>query len=194
MENSARNWTLPLLSFLVLGLGISAGIYVVNRPEKIENKVAVAPQDRQAPVKSPQGPGTAILGFATQINSLTLTEEESLSVTIDTGGEKVSAVEIHLSFDPKLVKVKEITPGSFFAEPIVLDKAKIDNKLGAATFVVGSGPQTKSGKGEIVKVKVIGLKIGQGTIRLEDSTKVAAVGREYNVLKDTGEISIKVSD
>ncbi len=56
--------------------------------------------------------------------------------------EEISALSyrLEITFDPAVVTIQEITPGSFFNQPKVLER-QIDNQTGKVSLVVGPVPQ-----------------------------------------------------
>lgn len=65
--------------------------------------------------------------------------------------EIVVGVDLDISFDPNLVEITKVTPGSFFANPQILTN-NIDNKKGEVKFSVFSYPG-KSGSDSLVNLE-----------------------------------------
>lgn len=76
----------------------------------------------------------------------------STDVIIDTGNNKVTAVQLELSFNKELTKVS-IKPGSFFKNPIELLN-RVDNQKGTISFALGTG---------VVRGRIKGVR-GKGTV------------------------------
>jgi len=72
----------------------------------------------------------------------------SLDVKISSGENKVTAVQLEMSYDPKAINVTDILPGTFLNNPIVLLK-KIDEQNGRVSYAVAikPGDETISGNG-----------------------------------------------
>jgi hypothetical protein len=60
------------------------------------------------------------------------------NVAITTERKKVTAVQIELTYDPKVLTNVDIKPGSFFPNPTILSK-KIDAVKGRISYVLGIG-------------------------------------------------------
>jgi len=75
------------------------------------------------------------------------------SVLIDTGSNKISGVELQMSYDPKFLQNVDVKAGTFLLKPLVLTK-KIDSQKGTITFTLGITPGQKgvSGKGTIAVI------------------------------------------
>ena len=172
MESALKGWSIAALClsiiFLVCFTLLSSSSNNVQRP--------------QTSTKAGENQVTTTT-LALSPDSLTLKSKTivSVSVNIDTGGDKVAAVKLHISFDPKVVKVDSVTPSTFFTKSSILHK-EIDNKAGIAQLVVGS-IEPKSGNGELALVKITALKDGDPMLKISEESEVSAIGKTYNVLK-----------
>jgi len=110
----------------------------------------------------------------------------AVDVNINTEGDKVTAVQLELSFDPKAIVVTDIRPGTFFKNPIPLIK-RINEKDGVISYALGINPGENgiSGKGTIavISYKEVG-QIGTYTqINFLPKTLVTASETDKSVLK-----------
>ena len=64
----------------------------------------------------------------------------SLPITITTGKNKVTAVQLELQYDPKVLTNVVVAPGLFFKNPVVLLN-QIDVKTGRISYAFGISPQ-----------------------------------------------------
>jgi hypothetical protein len=73
--------------------------------------------------------------------------------TITTGENKVTVVQLELSYDPKAISNVTITPGTFFKNPTVLLN-KVDPTLGRISLAMGvsMGESGASGSGQIATI------------------------------------------
>lgn len=126
------------------------------------------------------GKGSVTLTLTPSDTSLVAGKGVNADVALDTKGEKVTVAELQLSFDPKVIHIEDISPGSFFKEPVVLQK-EIQNGGGKAVFIVG-GMEGALGTGTIAKVKVVGTGKGSSALVFTRMTKVAAVDKVDSVL------------
>lgn len=113
------------------------------------------------------------LSFAPPKTSLSVGEEGTLGVFIQ-AKEPVTAVELHLSFNPSILEVENIVQASFLLSPTVLEK-KIDNEKGKITFILG-GLDGKKGEGEVATIFFNSKSPGTTVVEFDFETKAAVVG------------------
>ncbi len=125
-------------------------------------------------------------------NPLTISSSSaSVDVSIDTKTNKVTAVQLEISYDPKqLTNVNIAAPksGGFFDNPIVLLK-KIDEKKGLISFALAISPSqaAKQGTGNVATITFTSLitPVGQTEIKVLPETLVTAEGVSSSVLKSS---------
>lgn len=178
---------------LIIVLSVIAGIAVF---------VAVSPKNEtpgnvsQPAVVTLPTP-TPVMAYTTLSllpNPLTIsTASASVDVSIDTKTNKVTAVQLEISYDPKKLVNVDIAPATFFDNPIVLVK-KIDPKKGLITFALGISPtQTaKIGTGNVATITFTSAisKGGQTEIKVLPETLVTAEGVSSSVLKSSSGTTI----
>ncbi len=127
--------------------------------------------------------------FSSPVSSISA-KTYTTDVTIDTGNNKVTAVQLELSFDPKLITNVDIKPGSFFVNPTELLK-KINNQEGSVSYAIAGGLLTgnRSVKGQGVVATISFEEIGSADettyIKFLPKTLVTAEGIDKSVLKTT---------
>lgn len=88
------------------------------------------------------------------------------NINIEPNGNKVTGIQLDLSYDPKVITVTDIKPGPFFPNPTVLDKI-IDTATGKVTLTVGTSfgtdAITTNGSVAILTFK----KIGEGNVTVD---------------------------
>ncbi len=134
--------------------------------------------------------------LAATSSSLT-TLNYSIPVNIETGKNKVTAVQLELQFDPKVLTNVVATPGSFFKNPTGFWN-QIDAKTGRISYAFGIGltDQSVMGKG-IVATLTFAAKVRtpqQTSILFLPKTLVTAEGTTKSVLKQTSNIQIIVGE
>ncbi len=115
--------------------------------------------------------------------------------TGDGGNNSLSAVQLSLSFDPKILQITQLTPGNFFSNPTVLLK-NIDNQKGKINYALGSlKPQSGEKTLAILTVKLISTTSPAGTkISFSSDTKAADVQEgSNNVLKSITDLTFMVT-
>ena len=167
-----KNWSLAFLCLALIVVGTFS--YLVSGTEKLSlNKVSVQASGEKK---------TTILTLNPANITVKKDVETLVTINIDTNEDSVSAVETILSYNPKIIEVADITPGSFFEKASVLEQT-INQKKGNVTFALG-GIRAKQGKGTVAKIKIKGLQKGRSNLGLEGS-RAAAVQKSFNVLKET---------
>lgn len=180
--------------FLLLFLFFLAGglVLLYNNGGKIINtNVSIAP-----PLVSPEPTPTpsvqTTLSFSP--NPLVIASPSgTLEISIDTGTNKVNAVQIELSYDPNAITNMKILQGTFFSDATQLLNT-IDAKNGKASYVLVISPsgRAQSGKGTVATVAFTNkLPSGQKTtITFTPKTLVTADDTPISVLKATDSATI----
>lgn len=101
-------------------------------------------------------------------------QKNTISIAIETNSNTVSAVDLTVSFDPKILRIDDVAPGDFFVDPTVLIE-RIDNTSGTLTYAIGS-LKPKKGTGKVVTLTLAGRRAGTTHITITENTKVAATG------------------
>lgn len=173
MESALKGWSITALSLSIMFLSTFMLATITSSPER-QNTRTLAPAQEEMET-------TTTLALSPTQSSPKIKAQETLSVNINTGGDKIAALKLHLSFDPKIVKVDSIAASAFFDKANVLHK-EIDNKAGSIVLVFGS-IEPKSGSGEAAILKFTGIKKGDANFQISGESEAAAIGKTYNVLK-----------
>ncbi len=177
---------------LIIVLSVVAGIAVF---------IAVSPKN-ETPQGAPQAsipkptptPNIAFTVLAIMPNPLTISSPStSVDVSINTQTNKVTAVQLELSYDPKQLTNVNIVQGTFFDNPIVLLK-KIDEKKGIISFALGISPSqtAKMGTGSVATITFTSnlVKGTKTEIKMLPETLVTAEGVAPSVLKSSSGTTI----
>ncbi|MDP2672081.1 MAG: cohesin domain-containing protein [Candidatus Daviesbacteria bacterium] len=121
----------------------------------------------------------------------------SLPANIETGANKVTAVQIELQYDPRVLTNVSIVPGSFFKNPEVL-LSQIDAKTGRISYALGASLKDPgvSGKGTVTTIQ-FQTKAGipqETSIIFLPKTLVTAEGLTQSVLKETTNSLLKIGE
>lgn len=110
----------------------------------------------------------------------------STNVNITTGSDKVTAAQIELSFDPKVLLNVDIKTGNFIQNPVVLLK-KVDQQNGRISLAIGVplGEKGVSGSGTVATITFTEEPSATGSTVLDflPKTAVTAQGVAQSVLK-----------
>ena len=114
----------------------------------------------------------------------------SLPITISTGNNKVTAVQLELQYDPEILAQVAVVPSAFFPNPVTLLN-QIDTKTGRISYAFGVGPTATgiTGNGMLAKLtfqaKALSDVAKQTSITFLPKTLVTAEGSLQSVLKQT---------
>lgn len=150
-------------------------------------KSSVPLQEIQRVPTTSVAPSQVVLSLSP--NPLVISSQSAtIDVTIDTGVSNATAVQLELLYDPKMVTSIDVSPASFFANPMTLIK-NIDRKNGRVSFAFGISPtgSPRKGTGTVATVTVkTSLRPGQQTtLSFSPKTIVTAAGSSTSVLKSS---------
>ncbi|MEW5805305.1 MAG: cohesin domain-containing protein [Patescibacteria group bacterium] len=135
------------------------------------------------------------LYFEPQNSSVNPDNSFSLKVKINPGTNRVSAIELYLSFDKTRLRLDSIGVSSAFST--VLKSAAINNTAGTASITVGSPPASPvSAVSDLVTLNFkakTGAAAGNASVAVVNTTKAAALGETGNVIISSGYGSAVVS-
>ena len=173
-----------LLTVITTGLLILA---IASQKEEIEQLSTTSP------TVSPT-PNEAILSLS-QSNQTTKTDgTKQVDLWIDTGKNKVTAIQMELAYDPNVLSDIKVVPAFFIENPVILFN-QVDTKNGRVSFAVGisSPDKTLSGKGIIATINYRVLpsaKADNTTLHFLSKTGVSAEGIKGTVLKETNDLNL----
>lgn len=168
--------------------------------------VALAPLFRQTP-KEPSEPTTgeptvtptppAFTTINLSPNPVTITQDGTIEVVIDTGDNELTAVQLEIAYDPAYLTNVTMTPGSFFPDPIELLNT-VDDQTGRVTYALGITPaQTPvRGSGAVATItfqKNLSSGPGQTQVDLLPKTLVTQQGVGPSVLKSTSGTTVIIA-
>lgn len=152
--------------------------------------IALAPKKAPTPEKSAPGTGAtpdyahSVLSIAQPV--LTPAGTYSSSVSIDTGSNQVTGVQLELSFDPTKLQIVDIKPSTFFPTAAELGVKKIDNVNGTISYalIAGIGKAGVSGSGDVAVItfRQIGKTGDTAELKFEAKSLVTAAERAESVM------------
>lgn len=116
--------------------------------------------------------------------------EQSVDLNMSTGGAKVTAVEVVLTYDPKIIGTPSVTKGSYFSN--VLSSPKISNGKIVFTYAVAPDDTGKTISGTIATIKFKPIAKGVTNMTFTSDTSAVAEGITDDVIKSTMESQINV--
>jgi len=180
--------TFILISLLVL---VTIGLLAIALIPSVKSPINIVPKPTPATLSYAQ----TKLSLSTPVK-LTLNNYSS-DVLISTGNNKTTAVQLELTYDPKVLTNVDIKSGVFFTAPVVLLK-KIDTVNGRISYALGINPSQKptSGSGIVATISfstVSGTTAMQTPINFSPKTAATAVGYAQSVLKQSTGVLFSLS-
>ncbi len=144
------------------------------------------------PTSIPQSTFTTNPALATSVLSFNK-NDSSVDVYLDTGKTPVSGVQFALSYNPQVLINVQVTPGTFFDTPVVLQNSVDDTKgIIYYTMALKPGDQPKKGQGIIATISYTVAQEAQQstTLRFLPQTKITSEGINSSILKKTTTITL----
>ncbi len=181
--------TLLLIVFLLLLTGIFVFIAVSQNSTPTQKQSAAV----VAPTKKPSQAFTT-LAFSSPVVA---GNTQSVDVMIDTHGvkNKVTAVQLELSYDPAQITTITAKPGPFLENSFALISPSDPKKTGRVTYALAISPTAKgkSGSGVVATLSFQTLSAkANTTIHLLSTSLVTAEGIAQSVLKTTGDVPLTI--
>lgn len=156
---------LAIIIFVLIFASVPAGVYLIQKRQELRSRAL---------------PNT-VLSLEPATASHNINEVFLVNITIETGTNIVAAADIDMSYDPQVLSLEEILPGTFFDSPTELRKeigvpGKIYYSLGSLT--------PKQGSGIIAIISFRGLTAGTSSVTFDSTTIVAGID-EGNILENT---------
>jgi hypothetical protein len=107
-------------------------------------------------------------------------------VNIDSGTNKVTGIQLSISYDPKVLTNVDIKPGTFLPDGTVISK-QVDAQKGTITFLLGTsqGKKGVSGTGQVAVISFTKVIPDDTNLSFLPDTLVSAEGYDQSVLSKT---------
>jgi hypothetical protein len=182
--------------------GLTAGTNYTYFVEAIDATGNISPKSNTAtvttpsnptPTPSPTGlPKVVNLTMAPPTVNTSPNQTFTVSLNMNTGGDNVSAVDLHVAFDPTKVQAQSVTAGTML--PVVLVAGAFDNTAGTATITLGSQPTTPAnGSGTVATITFKAIASGSTSVNYAVTTQTASVGKTGNTLNSAAGSAITIS-
>lgn len=195
-ESSRRKPPFLVIVGIILLIAITSALWLFARGKQkgqvdLEPMTSELEQIEETDQLAPASFQDTILFFTTPL-SVTSGKKIALPISIDTGDNTVSAVQLKLQYDPRVLSQVTIEPGQFFDNPSVL-QSLLDQSRGIVLFVLGSlKPKQGSGQIVILKATIAPGAAGETTISFAPETEAAAINELGNVLKQAEAITLQI--
>ncbi len=122
-----------------------------------------------------------------------LNGNSTADILINTQGNKVTAVQLEMTYDPQVLGNVDIKPGPFFTNPTELLKKTDGGKISYA-LGVGLGQKGVSGNGIVATISFTKLaNTGKTSINFASKSLVSAEGVIQSVLRNTKGVTFDLS-
>ncbi|MEK7573176.1 MAG: cohesin domain-containing protein [Patescibacteria group bacterium] len=162
--------------------------------------IALAPKKSNVPkdtdVASRPAPSYAHTTMKINTPAKSASGVSSAIVSIDSGGDNISGVQLELSFDKTKLQIVDVVPGAFFPAPTELIN-KIDNVNGTVSYalIAGIGKAGAKGAGEVATItfREIGKAGEIAAINFEPKSLVTSSETDQSVLKTATSTTFTIS-
>lgn len=144
----------------IIALGIIALLIVV-----IVGLIFLIPKDKIVPANK----ALISLPVPAKINA---GQKITVPIIIDTKGDNINAAEVYINFDPRLIRVDEITKDGSFFKIWIGDEPKYSNEKGEISFAGGLPKPGFTGKGQIGTITVTALKNQDAQLVFTPKTRI----------------------
>ncbi len=174
------------LALFVIGLFL---LFSQKPPTPTETTTSSIPAVNPTPTDAP---AHTLLFFSPSPLSLT-NSSGSVSIDINANGDNISAIQLELQYDPKILTNVDIVPGTYLQNPVVLLK-KISPQTGQISFALGltTNATNLPTTGTVAKLtfQTLPSASGQTQVSFLPNTLVTATGIENSILKSTTPLTI----
>lgn len=177
--NGKKLNTIIVLSLTVLG--IIAGVTLINSPQNINEKAAAE---------------TTLL-LTPSIQEVNLGKSFTNIVTVDSGENKITGIDLELHFNPTVLKIDEVKPTSELVNFNTVIKNEIDNTNGKIRYTAFTFDKNLAISGKLGLLTIYGSvpnNVTEGTYNFEfaDSSIVIATGEGQNAISSITNAEIKI--
>lgn len=186
--------TLALILGLII-LTILLLIVALNQGKNLQNQNGATPSETSEN-EAPTPPADTTLMISPNPVVMPTAGQGTAEVSIDTGGNEITAVQLEMSYDPTKIANVDITPGSFLPSPVVLLR-EIDEQEGRITYALAITPAQIPVKGQGAVATITFTQLpgtsGQTQLQLLPKSLVTANGTTKSVLKSAVGTTVQLS-
>ncbi len=175
---------------LIIVLVVVFGVLLIAFLSRGESDQQTSSNQSVSPTRLPPSLPQTTLRFDPNPIKLDKDGKVHAKIYMDTKENKVSAVQLELAYDPKVLSFVSIEPEDFFANRQEIIK-RIDAQRGRITYAVGITPQQRStpiqGEDTIVEIVFtpVSSTVKETNITFLPHTMVTALGIQNSVLRKT---------
>lgn len=170
------------IGIIIASLVLLAGLAILAQRLTNQSAQISAPVQKSGPTTAPKRAFTSLSAISSK-EAVVEGESFTIAIHINTGENTVTGAQLELYYDPAVLTVTEVTPGDFFAKPIIYAN-KNDTTKGDIVFAVGSF-DGKQGTGKVALVKATALKPSSGEVlHIKPTTIITELSNKESVLNE----------
>ena len=169
------------VSFIILSLGLIAGLLLVQKNQDIREKAAPATTLSVSPSTQDKNANT----------------DFSFYIFLDSGSNNITGIDIVMDYDPSIIRINDLAPTPELAVFDTILKNEIDNSTGRFRYAHATFDKSKALTGSLNILSVSGsilanAPVGNYNITFNSSSLIVAINEKQNVLSGTTPGTIKV--
>lgn len=183
MASKTKKIIFSVFAFLILASGIVAGVYLVQKDQDIREKAAPATSLSFIPSSVTRNPGQTL----------------NLTVNANTGENKITGIDIEISFDPAVIQLSEMDPMPAISPlSTVIKNGVIDNTTGKARYAAFTINRDDAVFGSLDVLSLTGTIVnsavsGSSEVSFTTLTTISAVDEGVNVIVNKSSATVNVS-
>jgi len=179
MNKINKTWVLIIILVILTGILLAISFF----SNKIRPTAEVSPTVTFQPEKETAFTTLRISG---EPRISTISGVFELDVIIDTNKNEVTMTQLEFAYDPDLLRIFDILPGSFLENPNEIQK-NIDEENGRISYWLGVNPNERWVQGNGILATIIFTKLGTQSAQIDFTPKssVNAFGIDSSVLMNT---------
>jgi hypothetical protein len=180
---SPKNLGVIMMLLVFLAASIFLGVYLVQKRTNVAQKAAPSTAIYISPSSQSKAPGSNF----------------SFNVVMDTSTNFVTGVDVRLKFDPNIIQVTSLQPGSGVTNLNQTITNVYDNTAGTATYAIFTIDSSKAVNGSGVQVLTVNASVkstaaaGSYNITFDPATAASASQEGQNVLVSKAQGTLVVS-
>lgn len=171
-----RNIVISAVILVLLLVGLGVGLFLVGQQQDLRKKAAPA----------------TTFSILPSVKTVNVGDDVTLTIQMNTSTNTVTGAELHLTYDPSKLTLKDFTPLSELL-PVVFVSPQIDNTKGTASMSLSAQPANPpQGQGGLATLKFSAKSAGTATIAFTPQTLATGIGEGTNVLASQNSATLTI--
>lgn len=126
------------------------------------------------------------LSFSNEIRESSGSATYETDIILNSNGNQITQTQLELSYDPDILTLVDIKPGTFIKNPVIIQKS-INTTDGRIKFWIGINPGANpvQGSGAVATLVFSKSSSGAAQINFLPKTSVSGTGTDQSVLRNT---------